>query len=126
MEVRSEGGGGLQQVIKCDKLPTAQVIPRTRLQVWFIRVCSSILIWTCLVQLVAVGELWQQPRRVLNLTNVSIHEKVQSPPPLVLPSECPYFGISSFSILNLNHFMQTRVICTWWCGVSEFPFIVRS
>lgn len=85
MEVRSEGGGGLQQVIKCDKLPTAQVIPRTRLQVWFIRVCSSILIWTCLVQLVAVGELWQQPRRVLNLTNVSIHEKVQSPPPLVLP-----------------------------------------
>lgn len=84
MEVRSEGGGGCVQV-KCDnKVPPAQVIPRTRLQVWFIRVCSSILIWTCLVQLMAVGELWEQPRRVSNLTNVSIRELA---PPLVVASE---------------------------------------
>lgn len=41
-----------------EKLPQLQGQQRTRLQVWFIRVCSSILIWTCLVQLVAVGELW--------------------------------------------------------------------
>ncbi|XP_047319712.1 rhamnogalacturonan I rhamnosyltransferase 1 [Impatiens glandulifera] len=53
MEVRSES-----VQVRLDKVPPTQVIPRTRLQVWFIRVCSSILIWTCLVQLVAVGELW--------------------------------------------------------------------
>ncbi|XP_073119499.1 rhamnogalacturonan I rhamnosyltransferase 1 [Henckelia pumila] len=43
-----------------EKVPPLQghATPRTRLQVWFIRVCSSILIWTCLVQLVTVGELW--------------------------------------------------------------------
>ncbi|XP_052200143.1 rhamnogalacturonan I rhamnosyltransferase 1 [Diospyros lotus] len=85
MEVRSEG-----VQVRCDKLP-APVIPRTRLQVWFIRVCSSILIWTCLVQLVAVGELWQ-PRllgrfsNVIGLSKVSIHvEEVPSPPPLLPP-----------------------------------------
>ncbi|KAL0408714.1 UNVERIFIED_CONTAM: Rhamnogalacturonan I rhamnosyltransferase 1 [Sesamum radiatum] len=43
-----------------EKLPSlqGQLIQRTRLQVWFLRVCSTILIWTCLVQLVAVGEMW--------------------------------------------------------------------
>ncbi|KAL2520681.1 O-fucosyltransferase family protein [Forsythia ovata] len=43
-----------------DKLPQLQgqmVLQRTRLQALFIRVCSSILIWTCLVQLVTVGVL---------------------------------------------------------------------
>lgn len=83
MEVRSEGGGGGCVQVKCDnKVPPAQVIPRTRLQVWFIRVCSSILIWTCLVQLMAVGELWEQPHA--NLTNVLIREPA---PPLVAASE---------------------------------------
>ncbi|CAA0825592.1 O-fucosyltransferase family protein [Striga hermonthica] len=51
---------GIRSERSSEKLPPLQgpVIQRTRLQVWFIRVCSSILIWTCLVQLVAVGELW--------------------------------------------------------------------
>ncbi|XAR65220.1 hypothetical protein NMG60_11009263 [Bertholletia excelsa] len=82
MEVRSEGAQA-----RYDKLPT-QVIPKTRLQVWFIRVCSSILIWTCLVQLVAWGELWK-PRLLAGLSNrligfpkVPLHgERVPSPPP---------------------------------------------
>ncbi|KAK4485540.1 hypothetical protein RD792_008182 [Penstemon davidsonii] len=34
-----------------------QVIQRPRLQVWFIRICSSILIWTCLVQLVGFTKM---------------------------------------------------------------------
>ncbi|XP_057494040.1 rhamnogalacturonan I rhamnosyltransferase 1 [Actinidia eriantha] len=79
MEVRSEGG----VQVRCDKVP-AQVIPRTRLQVWFIWVCSSILIWTCLVQLLAVGD----PRLLAglsNLTRVSIREPVRLPPPLPPP-----------------------------------------
>ncbi|KAL0363908.1 UNVERIFIED_CONTAM: Rhamnogalacturonan I rhamnosyltransferase 1 [Sesamum angustifolium] len=64
------------------------VIQRTRLQVWFIRVCSSILIWTCLVQLVAVGELWH-PRLLTGFpgfTKMSAHQEgsmPSSPPPFV-------------------------------------------
>ena len=57
MEVRS-----LEAMRIGDKIasgsPSVPAIARTRLQVWFIHVCSSIVLWTCLVQLVAVCELW--------------------------------------------------------------------
>lgn len=95
MEVRSEGD--LQ--LRSDKLPSL-VIPRTRLQVWFIRVCSSILLWTCLVQLVAVGELWH-PRLLTGLSShlsriapfpLHVEKAILSPPPPPLrPSEFPSF-----------------------------------
>ncbi|CAN1313815.1 Rhamnogalacturonan I rhamnosyltransferase 1 [Linum perenne] len=85
MDIRSESVGGRS----AEKSSLPPVIPRTRLQVWFIRVCFSILIWTCLVQLVAVGELWR-PRFISNLTTrVSqiadplhiVQVSVQPPPP---------------------------------------------
>ncbi|PKA50705.1 Uncharacterized protein AXF42_Ash017584 [Apostasia shenzhenica] len=37
---------------------------RSRLQVWFVRVCSCVLVWSCLAQLVAVSDLWQTPSRL--------------------------------------------------------------
>ena len=85
MEVRSESS-----LVRCDKFQ-APVIPRTRLQVWFIRICSSILLWTCLVQLVAVGELWH-PKFFTNLNNriswvtpFPTRDEVVVPPPQFLP-----------------------------------------
>ncbi|XP_054808533.1 rhamnogalacturonan I rhamnosyltransferase 1-like [Prosopis cineraria] len=88
MDVRSEG-----MQVKYDKLP-APVIPRTRLRIWFIRVCSSIVLWTCLVQLVTVTELWNShfisgiTSRVHNTAQVQIpsqveNEIVHSPRPLL-------------------------------------------
>ncbi|KAK9090747.1 hypothetical protein Sjap_023924 [Stephania japonica] len=41
---------------------------KSRLRVWFVRVCSSIVLYTCIVQLVAVGELWH-PRLLSTLSN---------------------------------------------------------
>ncbi|CAN1321460.1 Rhamnogalacturonan I rhamnosyltransferase 1 [Linum perenne] len=91
MEIRSESVG-----LRSEKLVggggggSGPGYPRTRLQVWFIRVCSSILVWTCLVQLVAVGELWR-PRFVSNLTSrftliaAGGPPHVQAPPPPPLP-----------------------------------------
>ncbi|XP_022988313.1 O-fucosyltransferase 3-like isoform X1 [Cucurbita maxima] len=84
MEVRSEG-----VQVRSDKLPVP-VVPRTRLQVWFVRVCSSILLWTFFVQLVAFGKLWH-PLFISNITNrisqvtgipLSLHvgESIQSAP----------------------------------------------
>lgn len=32
---------------------------RSRLQVWLIRACTTILLWTCVIQLTTVKELWQ-------------------------------------------------------------------
>uniref|UniRef100_A0A7N0TRU9 O-fucosyltransferase family protein n=1 Tax=Kalanchoe fedtschenkoi TaxID=63787 RepID=A0A7N0TRU9_KALFE len=63
MDVRSEGGAQ----VRFDKIRGA-VIPKSRFQIWFIRVCSSIVVWTCLVQLVAVGQLWH-PHILSGLTS---------------------------------------------------------
>ena len=89
MEVRSEG---IQ--VRCDKLQ-APVIPRTRLRIWFIRVCSSIVLWTCLVQLVTVSELWHS-HFISGITSSIYHIRqvqlpiqedngVAQPPPHFLP-----------------------------------------
>lgn len=73
MEVRSEG---IQ--VRCDKF-SGPVIPRTRLRIWFIRVCSSIVLWTCLVQLVTVSELWHS-HLISGITNGIYHiAQVQLP-----------------------------------------------
>ncbi|KAJ0674263.1 putative GDP-fucose protein O-fucosyltransferase [Helianthus annuus] len=97
MDVRSENSS--VQVVRWAKLP-GQVIQRTRLQVWFIRVCSSILIWTCLVQLVSVGELWHPKffTGVFNNINVSTRLSseattvVTTPPPPPLPPPRNYIS----------------------------------
>ncbi|CAM8879773.1 unnamed protein product [Rhodiola kirilowii] len=52
MEVRSEG-----VQVRFDKIRGA-VIPKSRLHIWFITVCSSIAVWTCLLQIVAVKDTW--------------------------------------------------------------------
>ncbi|MQL87012.1 hypothetical protein Taro_019540 [Colocasia esculenta] len=38
-----------------------QLPPRARLQLWFIRVCTGILVWSCVVQLLTVGQIWHRP-----------------------------------------------------------------
>ncbi|KAL5722936.1 Rhamnogalacturonan I rhamnosyltransferase 1 [Ranunculus cassubicifolius] len=68
MEIRSD-----EYQLRYDKLPSPtppapSSNSRTHLQIWFIRVCSSILIWTCFVQFVTVGELWN-PRLLTGLSN---------------------------------------------------------
>ncbi|KAL7110158.1 hypothetical protein ACP275_05G007400 [Erythranthe tilingii] len=75
-----------------EKPPPPQIIHRTRLQVWFIRVCSAILVWTCLIQLVAVGELWHPPSltKFLGFTKISVLDygslSFSPPPPPLVPA----------------------------------------
>ncbi|XP_021747154.1 uncharacterized protein At1g04910-like [Chenopodium quinoa] len=84
MEVRSDG----LQAVRYDKVPVGPMFERTRLKVWFIRVCSSILLWTILVQLVAFGELWN-PHFFAGfshrLSHVSTFSPNAPPPPPLLP-----------------------------------------
>ncbi|XP_021739963.1 uncharacterized protein At1g04910-like isoform X2 [Chenopodium quinoa] len=84
MEVRSDG----LQALRYDKVPVGPMFERTRLKVWFIRVCSSILLWTILVQLVAFGELWN-PHFFAGfshrLSHVSTFSPNAPPPPPLLP-----------------------------------------
>lgn len=93
MEVRSEG-----PQVKSDKLqPPAAALPRTRLQVWFIRVCTSILVWTCLVQLVAVGELWH-PHLLSGLSNhLSQIARLPFPAPEAIPPPPPFLPARNYT-----------------------------
>lgn len=101
----ASGGGGSP--------PVPAAIARTRLQVWFIRVCSSIVLWTCLVQLVAVCELWH-PHLLAGITSrisssaelnvdeeARLHSSPSPPPPLAPPSE---FCFVIFVMLNCSIF----------------------
>jgi hypothetical protein len=94
MEVRSESN--ITQA-RSDKLPLPPAVPKPRVQVWFVRVCSSILVWTCLVQLFAAGELWHS-RIFTGLTNQISRfsapvEPVPLPPPLPPPRNYTSNGI---------------------------------
>lgn len=71
------------------------IIPKSRLQVWFIGVCGGILLWTCLFQLIGIGELWhpQLLPTLWNHSNQSFNKlfneekAVQSPHHLLPASE---------------------------------------
>ncbi|EEF39972.1 rhamnogalacturonan I rhamnosyltransferase 1 isoform X2 [Ricinus communis] len=103
MEVRSEG-----VPVRCDKVTNSQVIARTRLQVWFIRVCSSILLWTGLVQLVAVGELWRPnfistfTHKISQITPFPLHLQLQPPPPPPPPPLLPARNYTSNGFLKVS------------------------
>lgn len=107
MDVRSENSS--VHVVRWAKIP-GQVIQRTRLQVWFIRVCSSILIWTCLVQIVTVGELWH-PKIFSGFSNpINGSTRMSSdatniitpppPPPLPPTSELAIVLVKLFLLLS--------------------------
>ncbi|KAE9605542.1 hypothetical protein Lal_00025130 [Lupinus albus] len=102
MEVKSEG---IQ--LRCDKLQSP-VIPRTRLRIWFIRVCSSIVIWTCLVQLVTVSELWQShfisgiTSSISRITQVQLPLQLDNGVALTLPPLAPARNYTSNGFLRVS------------------------
>lgn len=115
MEVRSDG---LQQV-RYETIPVTTVIERTRLKVWFIRVCSTFVVWTCLVQLVAIEELWR-PSFLANfsytLSHISTVPSIISPPPppvLLPPSELMFLFLNFFLLefMLIFFLVKNTVIC---------------
>lgn len=65
-EKNSKGNAGHLMGLKCfvaghtkaEKFRHLVVPPRSRTQVWIIRATSTVLVWTCIIQLTALGELW--------------------------------------------------------------------
>ncbi|KAA0058020.1 GDP-fucose protein O-fucosyltransferase [Cucumis melo var. makuwa] len=43
---------------KIEKMKSSMVSPRSKMKLWMIRAMTSILLWTCIVQLTALGETW--------------------------------------------------------------------
>ncbi|KAL9225958.1 hypothetical protein vseg_001827 [Gypsophila vaccaria] len=132
MEVRSEG-------VRCDKIPANE---RTRLKIWFVRVCSSILLWTFLVQLVAVGELWRPFSGISHRFSPSLPPP-PPPPPLLPPRNytsrgflrvtcngglnqmraaiCDMVTVARF--LNLTLIVPELDKSSFWADTSEFDDI---
>ncbi|CAL0313643.1 unnamed protein product [Lupinus luteus] len=88
MEIRKES-----VQVRCDKLQSP-MIQRNRLRVWFVRVCLSIVLWTCLAQLVTLSELWHShfisgiTSRIYHTTLHPLEVEngvVQAPPPFLPP-----------------------------------------
>lgn len=43
---------------RLEKLRNSGMVSRSRMKLWMIRATTSVLLWTCLVQLTALGESW--------------------------------------------------------------------
>ncbi|KQK01515.1 hypothetical protein BRADI_3g56360v3 [Brachypodium distachyon] len=48
-------GGGADKPLR---FPSVAAVARSRMQLWMLRATTTVLLWTCLVQLTAVGETW--------------------------------------------------------------------
>ncbi|PKI70338.1 hypothetical protein CRG98_009218, partial [Punica granatum] len=77
---------------RIEKLRSSMMVPasRSRMKLWMIRATTTVLLWTCVVQLTALGETWGP--RVLKgwpscLTQEAavLDEKVSDVPARVLP-----------------------------------------
>ncbi|AEC05682.1 putative GDP-fucose protein O-fucosyltransferase [Arabidopsis thaliana] len=63
------------------KAPPSQAIPKARLQVWFFRVCSCILVWTCLIQLFWHSQIFTGLTNHISRFSLPV-QSVPLPPPL--------------------------------------------
>lgn len=113
MEARSDSS---QARSGDNKLPPPAA-PKPRVQVWFVTVCSTILIWTCLVQLFAAGELWRTRIFTGQVSRFSAPvEPVPLPPPLPPPSLF-FFTLSGCVVVFVNEsidfFLYRKLYKQW-------------
>ncbi|XP_042429339.1 rhamnogalacturonan I rhamnosyltransferase 1-like isoform X3 [Zingiber officinale] len=78
--------------VEVSGLPQARaaMTARVRRQAWFVTACGCVLLWTCLIQLLAYGRLWQSwnPARFFLVLrdDVAGVGSSSAPPPLTPPS----------------------------------------
>ena len=99
---------------RVEKLKSSMVTSRSRMKLWMIRATTSVLLWTCIVQLTALGDMWGP--RVLkgwpscftqdsSAAAAALDDKLAwSAPPRVLPpkSEFRNFSISFMTRITMN------------------------
>lgn len=95
---------------RVEKLKSSMMTSRSRMKLWMIRATTSVLLWTCIVQLTALGEMWG-PRVLKGWPScfsqessasaaAALDDKLAlSAPPRVLPPKSE-FGNLSFSFLS--------------------------
>ncbi|XP_022998929.1 O-fucosyltransferase 34-like [Cucurbita maxima] len=72
---------------KVEKLKNSISISRSRMKLWMTRAITTVLLWTCFVHLMALGELWR-PKLFITWPSRCFH--FDSPMPLQSSSSLPY------------------------------------
>lgn len=82
---------------------------RSRMKLWMIRATTSVLLWTCIVQLTAFGDVWG-PRVLKGWPSCFTHESAASaraldidfpsPRPPLLPPKSQFLFLPSFLLFN--------------------------
>ncbi|MCO5550971.1 hypothetical protein L7F22_004466 [Adiantum nelumboides] len=91
------------------KIVRVLLVPRSRIQVWLVRLSTSILVWTCLLQLLALGsELWRPYSLLVNgswppCLNDRQEIESQNQPALLAAALAPSQRASSGSAFTLHH-----------------------
>lgn len=108
-ERKREMGGGLVKGGVEKHLKSSSSSSRTKL--WMIRATTSVLLWTCIVQLTAMGETWG-PRvltvwppcfnRESDAASAVVHDKVPAVPAVVHPPKSQSTCYASFFFLSCN------------------------
>lgn len=87
---------------KVEKLKSSMVSPRSKMKLWMIRAMTSILIWTCIVQLTALGETWgprvlkgwpscfSQESASVDAFGIIPNKPLPLPPKIVLPPKSKF------------------------------------
>lgn len=85
----------------------SSMVSRSRMKLWMIRGTTSILLWTCLVQLSALGEMWG-PRILKGWPSCFSHDSavmdVMITPPLparVLPPKSEFWTFLAYHYMHI-------------------------
>lgn len=103
---------------KVDKLKNSITVSRSRMKVWMTRAITTVLLWTCFVQLMALGELWR-PKLFITWPSRCCH--FDSPMALQSSSSSLPYKVflppkSKLQVLILPHFSLYDLFLTnFWC-----------
>lgn len=106
--------GGLEMGLKAlgeskmEKIKSSVVVPasRSRMKLWMIRATTTVLLWTCVVQLTALGESWG-PRVLKGWPSCLSQESAVLDDKAVQPRVLPPKSESSF-LFSLAPFLVIR------------------
>lgn len=118
---------------KVEKLKNSIPVSRSRVKLWMTRAITTILLWTCFVQLMALGELWRpelfKPCSPMALQSSSFSSSSSPPYKVFLPpkSKLQVSLLLNVKIINSVPYKFggcssqgfTRTMATLWSLVME-------